>query len=451
MDSLEVMEQGAFGGVIATLWAEGEDGGGAGLDLGDGGAGGEEDLGEQGTGGEGGEGQGEGEGQQQTDDKTDARRGSKEFRDWLKTQEATPEGAKFAKQVRADYYKVQQLAELDPEGINGIRAKYALLESAGGPEAITQLQERVAEVEATDQLIASGDPKGLAALGPDFDPGLAKLTPAILDRVMRADPEAYSAAILPHLMTALAGSPLTGDLNRMIDVMQAPHLDEAGKLKALTGLLARIGQWYQVNEEKAGKLKTAPVDQQRTQFDQERSEFDKQQQVAHWTNNIAPTVTGYEKQKLDEAFKPYATKLRLDAAGSADLFAAFRSKMKEVGQADKAYMQQMAVYHKQKNPDPAVVSNFVKAAINRHYKTVVDGVVKARYGRFLGNTQTRQTQRTQQPGARQVGAPAGGGVTVVAVKPPVEDIDYRRTSESDQWKGVYTLKTGKKVQVRKPA
>jgi hypothetical protein len=40
---------------------------------------------------------------------------------------------------------------------------------------------------------------------------------------------------------------------------------------------------------------------------------------------------------------------------------------------------------------------------------------------------------------------------VVTVKPPVDEIDYGKTSEADQWKGIYTLKNGKRVQVRRQA
>ncbi len=376
------------------------------------------------------------------EEKDDARRGSKAFREWLKQQEATPEGQRFAKQVRADFYKAQQIAEIDPEGINGIRQKYALLESIGGVEAVADLQERAAESDALDQALGAGDPRALDTLGPEFDAGLARLAPAFLDRVMRADPEAFSTALLPHVMSTLAGATLTADLSRMVEVMNAAHLDEKGKLDSIGKLLRSIAQFYRTTEQKAAQVKSAPVDQERRAFEQERSRFEQQQQQAHWSNNIIPQVASHEKQKLEEAFRPYAAKLRLDPAGTEDLFSAFRARLKEVGQADAAYIKQMGIYHKQKNPDPATVGNFVKAAINRHYKSVVDGVVKARYGRFLGaaQAQSRRVQPAARPGAARSGAP-----TIVSAKPSPEEIDYRRTPEADQWKGIYTLKNGSRV------
>lgn len=448
MDGLELVYT-PQPGVLAWLYAEGEDAGA--IDLGDGGGAddGADELIDDGAGAdEGGEGaEGKVDGQEE---KIDGRKGSKEFREALKAWEATPEGAKFAKQARADHFRAQEIATLEPGGVTAMREKYALLESVGGAEAITSMQERIAETDAVDAALAAGDPKALEALGPDFDPGLAKLTPQILERVMKADPEAYAAAILPHLMSGLAGSPMVGDLNRMIDVLQAPHLDEKGKLEAVTKLLGRIGQWFEANEKKAGQLKTAPVDKERGEFEQQRTQFEQEQQKAHWDNRIVPQVASFERTKLEELYKPYEGRLKLDAAAKADLFDTFKAKMKAAGQADAAYMKQMAIYRKQKNPDPAVVANFVKSAINRHAKNVVDSAIKARYGRFLGASK-KTTATTTQQGARTTTATGGTAPIVVSVKPPIEEIDYRRTSEADQWKGIYTLKTGKKVQVRKQA
>jgi hypothetical protein len=444
MVGTEVMEL-VQPGVLAWIFAEGEDAGLLDADSGD------VDLGETGS--------PDAEAEESADaeaadaaggeEKVDGRKGSKEFREALKAWEATPEGTKFAKQARADHFRALEIATLEPGGVTAMREKYAMLESVGGVEAITQMQERIAETDAVDAALAAGDPKALESLGPDFDPGLAKLTPQILERVMRADPEAYNAAILPHLMAGLAGSPLVGDLNRMIDVLGAPHLDEKGKLDAMTKLLARISQWYEVNEQKAGQLKTAPVDRERGAFEQERTEFEQQQQQAHWDNRIAPQVASFERQKMEELYKPFEARLKLDAAAKADLFDSFRAKMKAAGSADAAYMKQMGIYRKQKNPDPATVVNFVKSAINRHAKNVIEGAIKARYGRFLGAPKKAAAQTVA--GARTASATTGTPPIVVTVKPPVDEIDYGKTSEADQWKGIYTLKNGKRVQVRRQA
>jgi hypothetical protein len=388
--------------------------------------------------------------QQQGGEKVDGRRVSKEFREALKAWEATPEGAKFAKQAREDHFRVRELATLEPGGVTAMREKYALLESVGGAEGITGLQERVAATDAVDEALAAGDPKALESLGPDFDPGLAKLTPTILDRVMKADPEAYSAAILPHLMAGLLSSPMVGDLNGMIDVLQAAHLDDAGKLKAITQLLGRVGQWFEINQKKAGELKAQPVDKQRTEFEQQRSQFEQEKQVAHWNNNIKPSVARFESQKLEELFRPYAGRLKLDAAGKADLFATFQAKMKAAGEADADYMKQMEIYRKMKNPDPAKVINFVKTAIAKHAKNVVDSTITARYGRFIKpkGQQQQQGQRQVVAGARTSGN-GGGAPTIVAVRPSPDEIDYSKTSETDQWNGIFTLKSGKVVKVQK--
>jgi hypothetical protein len=452
---LEVLDQ-AAPGVIATLWAEGEDGGAALMDVGDGAdlgdSGGDDDvdvdLGD--TGGGEDDQELDEHGNPKVEEKIDGRRGSKEYRDALKAWEATPEGAKFAKTAKSDHFRVQEITAIEPGGVTAMREKYALLESVGGPEAITSMQERIAETDAVDAALAAGDPKALEALGPDFDPGLAKLTPTILDRVMKSDPAAYAAALLPHLMSGLAGSPMVSDLNRMVDILQAPHLDEKAKLQHLTQALGRIGQWFDANEKKAGELKTLPADKQAGEFEQQRTKFEQEQQAAHWENKILPPVASYEKATLEELYKPYANRLKLDAAAKADLFDTFKAKMKAAGQADAAYMKQMAIYRKQKNPDPGVVANFVKSAIKRHAKAVVDGAVTARYGRFLGAKPGAQQQKGKPvAGARTQPTVNGKTPTIVAARPSPDQVDYSKTSEEDQWKGIYTLKNGNVVKVVK--
>jgi hypothetical protein len=446
----ELAQPDVLAGVLETIFAEGEDAGGVGVDLGDGGAGGDgtdldTDLGD----GADGAGTGEGEEQQGADqEKVDGRRGSKEFREALKAWGATPEGAKFAKTAQADHFRVQELATIEPGGVSAIREKYALLEAVGGAEAVTQMQERIAETDAVDAALAAGDEKALDALGPDFDPGLAKLTPKILERVMRSDPEAYAAAILPHLMSGLAGSPMVGDLNRMIDALQAPHLDEKGKLAAVTQLLGRIGKWFEANEQKAGQIKAAPVDKERTEFDQQRTRFEQEQQEAHWNNKIKPDAARAESAKFDELLRPYMAKLKLSPAQKNAAFLDFQAKLTKACNADQNYGRQRDLYRKQKNPNPATVINFVKSHLTQKAKAAFDQVKEERGWAVPTKKAGATTQ--QVAGARSATTQTGAAAVVVSVKPKPDEIDYRRTSEEDQWKGLYTLKTGKKVQYRKP-
>lgn len=443
MDGLEAVYDFSYGGVIDTLFAEGEGDGGAGaLDLGvDDGA---LDLGvdddTEGAAGGGGE-------EGQLDDKIDGRKGSKEFRDALKAWEATPEGAKYAKQARADHFRANEIATIEPGGVTAMREKYALLESIGGVEGLTTIQERVAEADGIDEALAAGKIEALESLGPEFDPGLAKLTPQILDRVMKSDPAAYAAAILPHLMSGLTGSPMVGDLNRMVDALQAPHLDDAGKIKAVTQLLGRIGQWFDANEKKAGEFKAAPVDKQHSEFDQERSKFDQEKQDHHWNTNIIPDVARAEATKFDDLLKPYMSRLKLSPAQKAAALSDFRSKLRDACNADSDYKKQRDFYRKQKNPAPATVANFAKAHLAKKAQAAFDLVKAERFGNFLGGAKKPATAVV--PGARTT--TTGAAPVIVSVRPSPDEIDYRKTSEEDQWKGRYTLKTGKVVQVRKQA
>ena len=123
--------------------------------------------------------------------------------------------------------------------------------------------------------------------------------------------------------------------------------------------------------------------------------------------------------------------------------------MNRAGSADAEYLRQMKIYRGQKNPDPQAVSNFVKNAINKHSKNVMEQIVKARYGAFLAGKPKTATQA--KPGARPTG-PVAPNVEVRTVKPPMNEIDHKRTPIEWLAQKKYYLTSGKVIQVcRVPA
>src|SRR6266567_2668444 len=150
---------------------------------------------------------------------------SREMRTALKQwEQANPEAAKFAKQARDNHARLFALTQLEPKGIDGVREKYALLDSlahgeAKGPEALTAMREELAGIQQIDAKVAAGDPTALDSFGPDFNAGLAKLAQAILDRILSSDPEAHESIMLPQHVKFLAGSQFVKDYNDIIDVL----------------------------------------------------------------------------------------------------------------------------------------------------------------------------------------------------------------------------------------
>jgi hypothetical protein len=380
---------------------------------------------------------------------------SREMRAALKQwEQANPEAARFAKQARDNHARLFALQQVEPRGIDGIRENYALLQAIGGTEGLTGLQERIAGVEAVDQLLAAGDPKAFDELGPDFAEGLAKLAPAYLERVAQTNPEAFEAAILPHLVSKLASSPMISDFNAAVDVLkEAPPSwltpDQkthwaADRMQRVVAHVAKMAEWFNGLGSKAGEIKTQPVDKAKSEFEAERTKFEQEKQEAHWNTAIKPEVSRFENAKFEELFKPYQVRLKLDAGAKQDLMQSYKAALNKAGSADQEYLRQMKIYRSQKNPDPTAVTNYVKNAINKHSKTAMESLVKARYGSFLAGK-----PRTQQvtPGAKPQG-PVSPNVEIRTVKPPMNEIDHRNTPVEWLAQKKYRLYGGKVIQVR---
>lgn len=380
---------------------------------------------------------------------------SREMRAALKAWEAAnPDSARFAKQARDNHARLFALTQLEPKGIDGVREKYALLDSLAigdskGIDAVTAMQEQLAGVEEVDSLLAAGDPRAFEALGEDFNQGLAKLAPAYLDRIQKTDPAAFEAAILPHIVSHLANSELVKEYNALVDVLEAkddPRFDDATKMRFAYQQLAKMGQYMNGLAAKVGEIKPTAQLNGRDELEQQRSEIERERQQMHWDSKIKPLAVQHENQTFNQLFEPYQKRLRLDEGAKNDLLQAFKSGLNRVGLQDKEYLRQMKIYQGQRNPDPVAVANYVKNAINKHSKSVMEALIKARYSPFL-NGKPKPTQTTTN-GARPQPA-AGPNIEIRTVKPPMEEIDHINTPVPWLAMQQYRLHNGKVVRVQR--
>lgn len=378
----------------------------------------------------------------------------REYRAWLNgLKQTNPEAAKFIKQARDDYGRAFAIQQIDKRGIDGIRERHALLDSlthgdAKGTEAITAMQERLAEAQEVDSLLEQGDPRALETLGEQFNPGLAKLAPAILDRVSKTDPAAFDAAILPHVMSTIQKSDALTQFNYLIDIFNGKYgkLDGQTLYARTTECLGKMGEAFNALEAKAGEAKTPPpVNKTQTDADEKLARAERIEQDSHWKSNIQSQTDPYANAKFEELFKPSNMRLKLDSTAKADLRSAWLGATTKAMSADPDYQRQMKLYRSQKNPDAAAVTNYVKNAINKHSKTAMESLVKARYGSFLAGKP--RTQQVVKPGGKPLGA-VGPNVEVRTVKPANDDIDFQKTGRDGVWNNRFVLKNGKTVQVR---
>lgn len=397
----------------------------------------------------------------------------REFSQWLKgLRDANPNDpnvAKFARMAKDAYSRQYALNQLDPKGLDGIRERYAIMDSVihndpergelKGAEAISAMQDSIRDIADIDEKIASGDVTALESFGDDMKAGIVKMAPAILDLARQMDPEGYSAALLPHFVQTLAGSPLVQNYNAMVDVLneQMPAWlpDDKkqawadDKMKRIMGMAGNMGTWLNEQAAKAGKgpQSTQQVGKDGRKVDplaERERQFNEREQQQHWNTNISPKLDQHAGTRFSELFKPYAKRLHLDGATTNALKMEFSKRVSAESAKDQQYMSQIKRYHAMRNPDSGTVLNYAKVQFDKHAKTVMDSLVNERYKPFLsGKPTTQQTTQTQQNRTSPV-----SGMQFVSVKPARDQIDYRGTTSEMIFKDQYRLKSGKIVQVR---
>ena len=415
-----------------------------------------------------------GKGQRAEQDDPYSSKASREYSQWLKglRDSGDPQSAKFARLAKDNHGQMFALRQLEKQGLEGVREKYAILDSVihsdpergelHGAEAIAALQDSVREMAEVDELLAAGDPKALEALGADFNEGLAKLAPSILDRVRESDPEAYAAAVLPHFVQALASSELVSNFNGLVDVLnQAPPAwltaeqktawaaDQQQKVIALAG---NMGKWLNAQAANAAKLAKPGEGGDKSgarratgkdSLSDREAQFNQREQEAHWNTNIAPKLDQHAALKFSELFRPYAKRLNLDAPTANALKMEFSKRVAQTAAKDPAYIGQIKRYRGMRNPDPANVLNFTHVNFDKHARTVMESLVNERYKPFLtGRPRTAETSSTAGRGA----PPPAKGVQIVTQKPA--NIDYKRTTVDMIHAKTYWTTDGKRVQVR---
>lgn len=412
--------------------------------------------------------------QEKEDDGEYGSKSSKDYISWLKAmRDADPNNAKFARLSKDNHGRLFQLNQLEPKGIDGIREKYAMLESIQhgemkGFEALTAMQDEIKGMAEVDSLLSAGDPKALEALGEDFNEGLAKLTPSILDRIKESDPAAYASAVLPHFVDALRGSELVGSFNGLVDVLEekAPAwLPEdrkdawnADKMQRITELAAKMGGWFNNQEKRAADLKNGNAPrgtsgekqgQKTATVDDERAKFDKDVQDHHWKTNISPKLDQHADQKFSELFKHNQKRLNLPPAALASFKQDVVKEIMKKAISNKDYMDGITRYRGQKNPDASTVLNFAKVEFDKHAKSVVDHMTTQRYGSFLrGKPGPKTGAEGSAPSNGTNPGPVAPGVQIVTQKPPMDQIDHKRTPLEWIHQRKYRLTNGKTVQVR---
>lgn len=395
--------------------------------------------------------------EQSTQQETQRQADDKAYRDYIKGLREDPEN-KFARRLKDDFGRLQGIRQINPKGIDGIRADYEAWKGVAhgdktGIEAVQSIQESLAESQATLDAIAGGD---MSALPEDQQEGVLRMAPSIIDHLADTNPDAYAALLTPHFWQAIESSPLAQYYSGMVDVLnekppewltkeQIPQwtIEHVGRI---TAQVRGMGQWFTELKAKAGEAQGTKT-QGTGETRQTTQETGNKQ---FWEQSVYPQTNQHAEDTFNRELRPWAEKLakagiRLSDAKKQALAQEMVKGVSALAGKNSAYMNQMKRFNSQRSPDSASVVSTFKSEFNRHAKSVLEGLIRRDYGQILD----KGTKTVTKPVTTATKAtPVQTGVKTVSVKPSRERIDFQRTPTDWIYQNKWRLKDGTVVQYR---
>lgn len=278
----------------------------------------------------------------------------------------------------------------------------ALIESVGGREGFTQMQQTLASVAEIDAKLSAGDVTVVDKMWEEAPDGMPKLMPALLAKFEQAKPQEYEKFIAPTSIGYLDKSGFPQAFDRMVKLYEAGKPDEA---KAIRDELV---QWVSANRQQARQRQADP-------------------EVERLRQELAKRDQGAESQKVDQAYKSVVE----DAGPSIDTAAKpIVAKLKLTTDEYKVFRNQVWDHlQSSRNADPT-------------YKTVAPAKQRAGYDQWTeyakrwtkdnAETSIRTVLKTP-PWSRLAASPSNTTVTkqpgasagvMVGKEPLPSEIDY---------------------------
>lgn len=371
------------------------------------------------------------------------RKALKGFRD------ADPKNAPYVKALHGAYERWQASQQIFPKGVNEMREAKEFIELVGGPEGFETLQGKVADIQATDELLAAGDPKLIENIVEDLKgagkiDALGKLTGPWLDAVKKNDPDGFYKAFEPQFVAGLEEVKIP----EVVAAMIGATVLEAGKEKdpeALAAALAKVktiagnfDKWIKSHQEKVKNAKSTELDPERVKLNQEREQFKKQQeefktnQSKEFQAGVAKDQDKHNNSALGSALKDYV-KLPFfkgfKEASWRDLAGGIRTNLFSALKADKTYQAQMKAMWGAKTPDRGRILEYHNGKVDSIVKDIVRRTIETRYpgyakggaaaGRVAAAAQKKDADTKAAEQAQATGKPV-----YVATKPAWEAIDW---------------------------
>jgi hypothetical protein len=299
-----------------------------------------------------------------------------------------------AKQLREAYFGMEAVKK-EWGSVNAAReAKAFLSEVAGaqGPvtlqqarEAFSSTQALVQNIEESDSLVHTGDPKIWENIIQDLKSedhldALPKLASGGLDALKAHDSNAYEETILPHVVDALYEVGLDKSLNALSSALKNNNVEGAKRI------LGDAIDWMNkatknVEEKRKTTSEETKIASERQKWESERT----QKETKEFKTKVATELESYSNTSLGKALKPY---LQLPFFKGfpretlVDLGNGIKENLYAALEADTNYQTQMKGQWAQKKVDKEKISGVHKNTLDSIAADIVKKTIEKRYPGF---------------------------------------------------------------------
>jgi hypothetical protein len=361
------------------------------------------------------------------------------------------------KNLRADYFNQRALAKVFPGGVKEAIGLAKQIEEFGGVDGIEKLQGDLEIYNADAEAFNSGDPKWIeGSFKENADLSLKHFTNA-LGYVSEHHPEHYDHLMAKVIVNDLQNLPVEKIYSMLKGIKDSPEA---------AALAQQLAKYYNSRHEFAKKVPEKQIDPQQRKLDEDRTKLtEEKQQVRNKTINVeaAPYLTRSIEGSVAAAAKAAQFDLAKLQKSQPNRYGRFlKDVRKEVQQeilGDEKWLDryndallagdtQKCIRMLNKRHDQAIKGTDEKPGVAATIFADWFGAPKA--GNRRGNAaESDKGDKGASTGNGQARSFGKETPTQVNALPPAKDIDYSDPL-TDKWNGIYRLKTGKLIQVKRP-
>jgi len=340
--------------------------------------------------------------------------------------------------MREMYFRSQAMvkevgAENASAAINAIRTMKATLDSLGGDEGITAMQDEISDYRNEIAEFAAGDPKLLGDLYDASPEGVVTATRNSLELLASKDPKLFDQALMGSMVTRLDKAGMYSSMDALLGLIKE------GKGQEAFDLAQQISKW--LNDARNYTDKQIKL---RTERDPRKEELDRREAAANqadaerYDREISVDVNRVNSASTAKVVNAFFTEIGLQTEGRREFVNALNSRIWKAMKNDRPW--QRAAHAIKDRGDAARTAEFIGAKFAEllpdHFRTLRNEM----YPNY-------KPKPKPKPGAQNgAGAGAGKGPVIASAtgtKPSREEIDWAKTSQTMFIRGRAILKNGK--------